>query len=82
MRFLYLFLLIFLLHSCSKDKETCYTIEGKEIVNGEYFFLLNRTFDYQAIRSSESSGIPDPYGSGKVDEDTYNSVDIGDKYCQ
>ena len=27
------------------------------------------------------SGVPDPYGSGKVDEETYNSLGIGDKYC-
>jgi len=25
--------------------------------------------------------VPDPYGSGKVDEETYNSLGIGDKYC-
>jgi len=27
------------LFSC--DKEKCYTIEGKEIINGDYYFLLD-----------------------------------------
>ena len=82
LRILFIILLIFSLSSCSKDKETCYRIEGKEIINGEYYFLLNRTFDFQASRSSTGSGIPDPYGSGKVDEETFNSVEIGDEYCR
>lgn len=82
MRSLLLLFLILFITSCSKDKETCYTIEGKEIINGEYYFLLNRTFDFQATRNSTSSGIPDPYGSGKVDEETFNSVEVGDEYCR
>ena len=27
------------------------------------------------------TGVPDPYGTGKVDKDTYESVSVGEKYC-
>ena len=27
------------------------------------------------------SGVPDPYGTGKVDKETYDSVSAGEKYC-
>ena len=39
MRTTYLSLLIVIIFSC--EKERCYTIEGKEIINGEYYLLLD-----------------------------------------
>ena len=36
---------------------------------------------FQTSNNNLGSGVPDPYGSGKVDEETYNSLGIGDKYC-
>ena len=78
-----LFLLI-----CSCEKERCYTIEGKEIINGEYYLLLDNNNSYGDRNNSTNNtnnnlytGIPDPYGTGKVDKDTYESVSIGEKYC-
>ena len=86
MKFVYFSLILFLTTSC--EKERCYTIEGKEIINGEYYLLLDNKNSYgDRINNSNNSnnnlytGIPDPYGTGKVDKDTYESVSIGEKYC-
>ena len=89
MKFVYFSLILFLISSC--EKERCYTIEGKEIINGEYYLLLenNSSFgdrnNYSNSNNSNTglyTGIPDPFGTGKVDKDTYESVNIGEKYCQ
>ena len=81
MKYIYLLLISLSLFSC--DKEKCYTIEGKEIINGDYYFLLDNNQINNPSRSNEnlSTGVPDPYGTGKVDKETYDSVSIGDKYC-
>ena len=82
MKVIYFSLLLFLISSC--EKERCYTIEGKEIINGDYFFLLDNDRLYNESRSNNadsSAGIPDPYGTGKVDKETYDSVSVGEKYC-
>ena len=78
LKYLFFFLLVMTL-SCEKE-ERCYTVEGKEIINGEYYFLLDNNHFYSSNRDI-NSGIPDPYGTGKVNRETYNSVNIGDKYC-
>ena len=89
MKLIYLSLVFLLILSC--EKERCYTIEGKEIINGEYYLLLenNGSFGDRNNYSNSSNsntglytGIPDPYGTGKVDKDTFESVNIGEKYCQ
>ena len=78
----HLFLLIISISIFSCEKEKCYTVEGKEIINGEYYFLLENNDLYSNSRSENlSKGIPDPYGTGKVDKETFDSVSIGDKYC-
>jgi hypothetical protein len=86
MKFVYISLIFLLICSC--EKERCYTIEGKEIINGEYYLLLDNNNSYGDRNNSTSNpnnnlytGIPDPYGTGKVDKDTYESVSIGEKYC-
>ena len=43
-----------------------------------------REFDRSSNYSSNNglyTGVPDPYGTGKVDKETYDSVTAGDKYC-
>ncbi len=78
----HIFLLIISISIFSCEKEKCYTVEGKEIINGEYYFLLENNDLYSNSRSENlSKGIPDPYGTGKVDKETFDSVSIGDKYC-
>ncbi|MDG2475779.1 MAG: hypothetical protein P8M27_02210 [Flavobacteriaceae bacterium] len=81
----YQYLILFTLFIFSCDKEKCYTIEGKEINNGEYYLLLENNRDYGSSNYNSNdnlyTGIPDPYGTGKVDKETYDSVSIGDKYC-
>ena len=77
-------MILTLIFSC--EKERCYTIKGKEIINGEYYLLLNNTreFDRSTNYSDNSglyTGVPDPYGTGKVDKETYDSVSTGEKYC-
>ena len=81
MKYIYLLLISFSIFSC--DKEKCYTIEGKEIINGDYYFLLdnNQINNPSSNNENLSTGVPDPYGTGKVDKETYDSVSIGDKYC-
>ena len=81
MKYIYLLLISLSLFSC--DKEKCYTIEGKEIINGDYYFLLDNNQINNPSSSNEnlSTGVPDPYGTGKVDKQTFDSVSIGDKYC-
>ena len=81
MKYIYLLLISFSIFSC--DKEKCYTIEGKEIINGDYYFLLDNNQINNPTSSNEnlSTGVPDTYGTGKVDKETYDSVSIGDKYC-
>ena len=82
MRFFYFLILVSIL-SC--EKERCYTVEGKEIINGEYYLLLenSRQIDGSNYSSNNGlySGVPDPYGTGKVDKETYDSVTAGEKYC-
>ena len=82
MRFFYFLILVSIL-SC--EKERCYTVEGKEIINGEYYLLLenSRRIDGSNYSSNNGlySGVPDPYGTGKVDKETYDSVSAGEKYC-
>tara|TARA_Y100001935_G_C17300474_1_gene508899 strand:+ start:465 stop:740 length:276 start_codon:yes stop_codon:yes gene_type:complete len=83
LRFFYL-LIFTLFFSC--EKERCYTVEDKKIINGEYYLLLenSREFDRSTNYSDNSglyTGVPDPYGTGKVDKETYDSVNAGDKYC-
>jgi len=83
MRFFYSLVFILIL-SC--EKERCYTIEGKEIINGEYYLLLENTREFDSSTSYSSNdglytGVPDPYGTGKVDKETYESVSAGEKYC-
>jgi len=76
----HIFLLIISISIFSCEKEKCYTVEGKEIINGEYYFLLENNDLYSNSRSENlSKGIPDPYGTGKVDKETFDSVSIGDK---
>ena len=78
----HIFLLIISISIFSCEKEKCYTVEGKEIINGEYYFLLENNDLYSNSRSENlTKGIPDPYGTGKVDKETFDSVSIGDKYC-
>ena len=82
MKYIYLLLITLSIFSC--DKEKCYTIEGKKIIDGDYYFLLDNNDLYNESRNNNadaSTGIPDPYGTGKVDKETYDSVSIGDKYC-
>ena len=81
MKYIYLLLITLSLFSC--DKEKCYTIEGKEIINGDYYFLLDNNQINNPSSSNEnlSTSVPDPYGTGKVDKETFDSVSIGDKYC-
>ena len=83
MRFFYFLIFVSIL-SC--EKERCYTVECKEIINGEYYLLLENTreFDRSSNYSSNNglyTGVPDPYGTGKVDKETYDSVSAGEKYC-
>ena len=82
MRLFYFLILVSIL-SC--EKERCYTVEGKEIINGEYYLLLenSRQIDGSNYSSNNGlySGVPDPYGTGKVDKETYDSVSAGEKYC-
>ena len=83
MRLFYSLILISIL-SC--EKERCYTIEGKEIINGEYYLLLENTREFDGSTNYSSNdglytGVPDPYGTGKVDKETYESVSAGEKYC-
>jgi len=80
LKFICLAIFSLFLFSCSKN-ERCYTIEGKEIIDGEFYFLLDNNIDYQTSDNTLSSGVPDPYGTGKVDEETYNSISVGDRYC-
>tara|TARA_A100000164_G_scaffold377247_1_gene416006 strand:- start:85 stop:336 length:252 start_codon:yes stop_codon:yes gene_type:complete len=82
MKLFYFSIFVFIL-SC--DKERCYNIEGKQIINGEYYLLLENSGEFNRSNYSNNnnlySGVPDPYGTGKVDIETYNSVTVGEKYC-
>ena len=82
MKLFYLSIFVFIL-SC--DKERCYNIEGKKIINGEYYLLLENSGEFNRSNYSSNnnlySGVPDPYGTGKVDIETYNSITVGEKYC-
>ena len=85
MKVIYFSLFFLLICSCEKDR--CYTIEGKEIINGEYFFLIDNNStgnrnNYSSNNDNLYTGVPDPYGTGKVDKQTYESTGIGEKYCQ
>ena len=66
-------------------------LEIKEIftrINLEYEQIIidnnstgNRN-NYSSNNDNLYTGVPDPYGTGKVDKETYESTGIGEKYCQ
>ena len=77
----FLFIVAFL--SCNKEDD-CYTITEKRIVDNKYYFY----FDAQELNNlpqnsnpNQGSGYPDRYASGQVDKETYDSTNVGDKYC-
>ena len=51
----HIFLLIISISIFSCEKEKCYTVEGKEIINGEYYFLLENNDLYSNSRSENLS---------------------------
>ena len=79
--------LLFLIIFSSCNKEDCHTIREKNIIDGQYYFYFNTPLNdgpgYSSVDDLNSSGyIPDRYASGIVDKDTYDSTNIGDKYCE
>tara|TARA_B100000902_G_scaffold23230_1_gene27955 strand:+ start:1452 stop:1739 length:288 start_codon:yes stop_codon:yes gene_type:complete len=80
----YFYLLIFFIISSSCDKEDCYTIDEKKEINGNYYFYFDSR-ENQLPRGNQSttqgSGYPDRFASGQVNKETYDSVNVGDKYC-
>ena len=77
-------LLLFVFSSCN-NKEDCFTITEKRIIDGKYYFYFDaqdRTDIYPNNNPNLDGGYPDRYGSGQVDKDTFESTNIGDKYCE
>ena len=51
------------------------------------FFLIDNNStgnrnNYSSNNNNLYTGVPDPYGTGRVDKETYESTGIGEKYCQ
>ena len=77
-----LFLIIFF--SCS-NKEDCFTITEKRVIDGKYYFYFDAQDRYNVTPNNNpglDSGYPDRYGSGQVDKETFESTNVGDKYCE
>ena len=55
MKYIYLLLITLSIISC--DKEKCYTIEGKEIINGDYYFFILCGPNEKSIEDKIISGI-------------------------
>ena len=75
----FLFIAAFL--SCNKEDD-CYTITEKRIVDNKYYFYFDVQENYDLPQDTQQgSGYPDRYASGQVDKETYDSTNVGDKYC-
>ncbi len=76
----FLFLVIFF--SC--NKEDCYTITEKRIIDGKYYFYFDAQENYNLTQNNlpNQGGVYlDEFASGQVDKETYESTNVGDKYC-
>jgi hypothetical protein len=77
-----LFLIIF--YSCSREDD-CFTITEKRVIDGKYYFYFDaqdRSDAYPNNNPGLDGGYPDRYGSGQVDRETFESTNVGDKYCE
>ena len=76
------FLFIVIFFSC--NKEDCYTITEKRIIDGKYYFYFDAQESYNLPQNNlpnQGGGYPDEFASGQVDKETYESTNVGDKYC-
>ena len=68
----------------SCEKEDCYIISEKRVIDGKYYFYFDARESYELNRgnnSGQGSGYPDRFASGQVNKETYDSVNVGDNYC-
>ncbi|MGC6423337.1 MAG: hypothetical protein ACON47_09045 [Flavobacteriaceae bacterium] len=71
--------LLILLLSC--QSEDCITIEDKQTVNGNFYFLFGAQNDFANNTNNNSLFIPDTQQSGEVSEAVFKQYQIGDTYC-
>ncbi|MDG2371497.1 MAG: hypothetical protein P8L83_02680 [Flavobacteriaceae bacterium] len=79
MRTLSLSLFILIFFNCQKNND-CITILEKRSVNNKYYFLFEAE-NFNNSNNQQSTNVPDPYSSGEVDNQTYQSFSVGDEYC-
>ena len=67
--------------NCNKSDD-CITIIEKRNVGENYYFLFEDNRRQNSNQTNqEGVGSLDPYASGEVNESTYNTYQVGDRYC-
>tara|TARA_B100001250_G_scaffold270347_1_gene233347 strand:+ start:687 stop:935 length:249 start_codon:yes stop_codon:yes gene_type:complete len=82
MKLKYIGILSLIIFTSCSNKEDCFTITEKRVIDGKYYFYFDETDSYSNQTPGLDSGYPDRYGSGQVDKETFESTNIGDKYCE
>lgn len=80
MRSIGLLLFFLFFYNCQKNDD-CVTIIEKRNVDNKYYFLFEAENMTNNSNNLQNTNIPDQYSSGQVDDQTYESYNVGDVYC-
>ena len=82
MRKLILLFTSFLFISCQSSNEKCGQIIQKEIIESNYYFVLQTDEFINYYNTPQDPTLPDNgVRQGAVSKETYDSFEIGDEYC-
>lgn len=82
MRKLLLLLVCFCFLNCQKSDEKCGQIIKKEIIEANYYFVLQTDEYINYYNTPQDTTLPDNgVRQGKVSKEVYDSFEIGDEYC-
>ena len=82
MRKLILLFTSFLFICCQSSNEKCGQIIQKEIIESNYYFVLQTDEFINYYNTPQDPTLPDNgVRQGAVSKETYDSFEIGDEYC-
>ena len=72
----------FLFICCQSSNEKCEQIIQKEIIESNYYFVLQTDEFIDYYNTPQDATLPDNgVRQGAVSKETYDSFEIGDEYC-
>jgi len=77
----YVITLVFLGVLWGCQKEDCITIQDKQSLDGNYYFLFRNRPTVNSNSTPNNLFIPDAQQSGEVSKFVYDQYEIGDTYC-